>query len=469
MMMLGATLVLLLVAAQTPGKEPFEDVAALVAQLGAARYADREAAAESLERIGRRALEALRGARDSRDPEVRTRAWSLAQKIESALLAQPTRLRLDFQNTPLPDVTHALSVQTGFKIALYPSNLPRWREQRVDLREPGLVDFWKAIDLFCDLAGLQYNANMHGHVGQSEPIFTLTDGASRVVMPVSDHGPFRVSLLSLDYQRHLGYGPSGRMAVAPPVPRPAILEPAPDKAAAPPRPNPMTSVQFSAQLLLAAEPRLTFSHVRPLELAEAIDDGGNSLVPTGDDETIYSRSSGYIGVTTGPVIQLHVPLRRPEVAGERIKKLRGFVPLTISARRPNPLVVPLHSAVGKTFENQEHRLTVHGMRQSPNNHNPMLELSIRANDTDSTADRAEPDGFSDGLQRADPQHLQIEVVDTRGQLIPSFQSGAEAETGRFTLTLTMLPQTSQPKELHYYTLTRASVKVPFEFTDIPMP
>ena len=77
--------------------------------------------------------------------------------------------------------------------------------------------------------------------------------------------------------------------------------------------------------------------------------------------------------------------------------------------------------------------------------------------------------FDDGFQRADPQHLQIEVIDIGGHLIPWFQSGTDAETSRFTLTLTNQTQTSQLKELRYYTLTRASVQIPFEFADIPMP
>ena len=35
---------------------------------------------------------------------------SAPQKIESSLLTQPTRFRLDFQNTPLPEVTKSLSL-----------------------------------------------------------------------------------------------------------------------------------------------------------------------------------------------------------------------------------------------------------------------------------------------------------------------------------------------------------------------
>lgn len=152
-----------------------------------------------------------------------------------------------------------------------------------------------------------------------------------------------------------------------------------------------------------------------------------------------------------------------------IKKLRGFVNLTVSARRPHPLVVPLVNCVGKTFENQENRLTVHDIRPTPTNHNLLVVLSIKANDSAPSSDRPQDDVFSDGFQRADPQHLQIEVIDASGHMVPWFQSGADVETSRFTLTVTNQAQPLQLKELRYYTLTRAAVKIPFEFGDIPMP
>ncbi len=468
-MMLGGTLILLAGLGQVQGGEPSQDVGALVIQLGAARYAEREAAAKELERIGRPALAALRSARDSRDLEVRTRASSLAQKIESLLLTQATRVQIDFDKTPLPEVARSLSLQAGFKIALYPTNLPRWRQQRVNWRSPGPVDFWQAVDQLCDLAGLQYNPSMQGYVGQSEPSFSLTEGTTRVLTPVSDHGPFRVSLLSVDYHRHVGYAPSGPAANVPPPPRPALSQPDLRNQPLQQRLNPVTSVQFSAQLLVAAEPRLALSNVRQPQLVEAVDDLGNSLVPAATVDPFVSRHSGYFGMSTGPVVQLQAPLQRPEAAGERIKKLRGLIALHVSSRRPDPLVVSLASAAGKTFENQDHRLTVHDIHPSPNSHHMLVELSIKAVDPDQSSDHGEVDAFSDSLQRADPQHLQIEVIDAHGQLITWFQSGADVETGRFTLTLTNLPRSSEPKELRYYTLTRAAVTVPFEFTDIPMP
>ena len=100
--------------------------------------------------------------------------------------------------------------------------------------------------------------------------------------------------------------------------------------------NPIASVQFSAQLLVAAEPRLALSNVRQPQLVEAVDDLGNSLVPVAAADPFVSRHSGYFGMTTGPVVQLQAPLQRPESAGEHIKKLRGHRAQRVIASARSP-------------------------------------------------------------------------------------------------------------------------------------
>ena len=90
-------LVALVLLGQLSTSAPQSDPSALVGQLGAARYADREAAAGALERLGRAALPALRAARDHRDPEVRSpglraRAENRERAIDSTH-AGPARLR----------------------------------------------------------------------------------------------------------------------------------------------------------------------------------------------------------------------------------------------------------------------------------------------------------------------------------------------------------------------------------------
>ncbi len=70
--------------------------AELVARLGSTRFAEREAAAESLKRLGDVALPALREARSARDPEIRIRAAKLLEEIEAAtLLKQAGPLRVE--------------------------------------------------------------------------------------------------------------------------------------------------------------------------------------------------------------------------------------------------------------------------------------------------------------------------------------------------------------------------------------
>ena len=61
--MSSAALVLLVVLGQGPRVETTADPAALVRQLGAPRFAERQAAAADLERLGSPALPALRDAR----------------------------------------------------------------------------------------------------------------------------------------------------------------------------------------------------------------------------------------------------------------------------------------------------------------------------------------------------------------------------------------------------------------------
>ncbi len=462
--MLLAKLVLLGMLGQVTGGH--SDPAALTAQLGSRRYAEREAASDALERLGRPALPALRSARNARDPEVRNRAFGLIQKIEDALLTQASSVRLNFDGTTLVDVVGSLSQQTGFKVALSPENLPKWKYQRLTLRQPEPVPFWKAIDQICDAAQLQYNLSMHGAIGAREPMFSLNDGSMRTITPNSDHGPFRVSLLSVDYERHVSYSTVGvgsgfRPQIGNAVPRrPATV--------APPRATPVTVEQFTAQLLVAAEPRLSLSQAGALQVLEAVDDRNNSLLPSGNSGPVYNRFPDYLGVMNGSVVQVQAQLRHPAIAGETIKKLRGAIPLSVSARRPDPLVVPLDGTIGKRFENPDVELTILESRTMPMTHQTVLELSVKPKERGTAMDRPESDAFVDAY-RPDMQRLQLEIIDSRGQMVPSFPSGVDSETSRLTLSVNNLPTSTTLKELRYYSLTRASVTVPFEFKAIPMP
>ena len=94
---------------------------------------------------------------------------------------------------------------------------------------------------------------------------------------------------------------------------------------------------------------------------------------------------------------------------------------------------------------------------------------MKPNERGTSTERGEADAFNDVVHRPETQRLQLEVFDSRDQLVPWFPSGIDSETSHVTLTLANLPHTASLKELRYHTLTRATVNLPFEFSDIPMP
>src|SRR5262249_46049442 len=160
-----------------------------------------EAAASELEQLGGIALPALRAAREQKDPEVRSRAAALIEKIEGTLLTQPTMLRLDSEDQPLPEVLKDLSEQSGIRLTLLPQNAAEWKTRGVTLHEPNRLPFWKAMDRLCEASRLQYNAGINGFPYGRDPVFPLFEGGTRPSAPTFDSGPFRLTVLGLHFQR----------------------------------------------------------------------------------------------------------------------------------------------------------------------------------------------------------------------------------------------------------------------------
>ena len=115
-----AALFLLVALGQSPGSgaSPSDpDPAALVCQLGASRFADRQAAAVALERLGAPALPALQAARESRDMEIKTRAIPFARENRNRPLDPAHLYSPGLRRQALTDLAQSLSRQAGFKVA----------------------------------------------------------------------------------------------------------------------------------------------------------------------------------------------------------------------------------------------------------------------------------------------------------------------------------------------------------------
>ena len=339
---------LLLVQVQPPGTDGDQDPLALVARLGAGIATRTVKRPPRRQHLGRAALPALLAARDSRDLEVRTRASGLIQKIEGALLIEPTRIRLDIDRMPLIDVVRSFSLQAGFKVALSPENLPRWKSTRVTLHMTHAVDFWRAVDQLRDVAGVQYNPGMSGYAGKPSRHSRRPMARFARTRRASDHGPFRVSLLGLHYQRRCQLrrdwwnrraSVSGR------------------------RQTGWTRRGWRRRSVQSGCKRSVFRSFagcgraatflvseRATQVIESVDNRGNLLTPIASDGPAYNRSAGYFGMANGPVMQLQLLCTVPTRLVNRSRSFAGIIPVTISSRKPNPLVVSLIDGVGKAVE-----------------------------------------------------------------------------------------------------------------------
>jgi hypothetical protein len=207
----------------------------------------------------------------------------------------------------------------------------------------------------------------------------------------------------------------------------------------------------------------------PPRLLEARDDLGNSLVfeNSAPPDNVMLRTANYSATSAASILQVRAALQRPENPGATIRVLRGVIPLRLTSRQPEPLVVPLNSSIGKSFENDDVAITIHEIRNDPNSRQRQIELTIQPRSSD-VIPRNDPMEDLNQLPRADRNQQNLEIVAADGQPILWFQTGADLESSRMTLTLAG-PRAGDPKELKYYRLTQTVVEVPFRFEDLPMP
>lgn len=412
-----------------------QPLADLVARLGSPRFSEREGASKALEAKGREALAALRMAREAVDPELRSRAAALVERIESDLVVRPTTLALDFQNRALPEIAKVFAERSGIPTLLDPEAMDVLGGRHVTLEAKEPVPFWTALDRLCQggLLRAEYGSQEtpDGHVVVG---IRLADAGGMVPCPTSDHGPFRVKLVGLHYQRER------RLDQALGAPR--FIE------------------QFQAQIEVMAEPRLLLGQRGNLKLLEAVDDKGNSLLPAGvldvDEQDLGER----LEFNGGTSLNLTLPLHYPREAGQKIAKLRGSLPLALAARKSNPLVVPLANAAGKTFQGDDVALTVHALRTDPNEGDASIELRLRPRDADAVSTLA-----------VELLEHQIEVVDAQGRELPTFAQELDSQGSEARLTLRLGPAegAAAPRQIRFYGLIRANADVPFAFADVDMP
>jgi hypothetical protein len=137
-----------------PSKEAIQS---LVDQLGSEIYGDRESASVKLEKIGLPALDALRVATRSENPEIRDRAIAIAGKIQRFVDSNgrltPKRVKLSYRNELLGTAFNDLKTKTGLNIILDPNRVANpMKRVTCETKE---LPVWEALEAFCEAAELR--------------------------------------------------------------------------------------------------------------------------------------------------------------------------------------------------------------------------------------------------------------------------------------------------------------------------
>jgi hypothetical protein len=480
------------------GWAPDDEPAALVARLGSPRFAEREAAAESLRRLGRVALPALRKAQSGQDLEIRLRASQLRGEIEANTLLEPTMVRLDFHDRPLSEVVEAIGRRAGVSLASgdapsmrhKPQDRPSWPDRRITLEAPGPLPFWEAIDRLCRAGGFRH-IPQHPF-GLDEPFDRLILAPGEASPPKSDAGPFRVELLRIRRERDLDLAPglsaSGRGAM---ILGPSFGFARPGHG---PEVKDVRTSSFFAELLISIEPRLKIVGEASLERLKASDAQGHSVLrePTAEErktELEMLRMNPHLDPQLHPELRFgtgsgrsaptqlrYVRLADSTPPGGRLAELKGVIAVAVMGRLADPIVVPLADVRDRTIENDGVRLTIHEAVVKPRYFDGELELSL---ETEKPAETLRIQGPGIGpLEINRPLDLierEIEILDDHDRPIGwSFlRPPAQGLRGRMRLYVRSPNQGERLEfsklRLRVSTMVGAAMEVPFSFADVPMP
>ncbi len=431
-----ARLILLAVIGGADAREP----AALIVDLASDRPAVRVEAAGVLEELGRPALPALYQARGSDDPELRRQVEPLIDLIERQRLLRATRVRLDFDETPIAAVADDLRAQTGFPVVVGPDESLRAR--RVTLHAPGLVPFWESLDRVAAASGVRHNPGVPFSPALREPtvLLGIADGPP---VPSSDDGPFRFHLVR--FARHREVTP-----VRPPA-------------------DPKSRESLSAEIHVFAEPGLAVSPIGPVLLKEAVDDRGRDL-----------RLDPPVGPAPGRVLPprfeeghaarfaLQIPLKPGAGPGGRLRRLKGRVRVAVIARTGDPIIVPLAGAAGRPFSTAGTTLSVGVVRTVAET--ASFQFAIREEQADGRFARGRALEVG-GYRPPDQVEYHVQLQDDRGRML-WWDAGPlrSAEGGGLETSITVNPSPGgTPARLLYHGVIGAAAMLFFEFHDLPLP
>jgi hypothetical protein len=309
-------------------RSPADRIARLIRQLGSSRFVDRDAATRALDVVGAPALEALKKASRGEDPEIGRRAEELAARIErrleTARLLEPKHVRLSFVDTPVPDAVAELKRQSGYSLQVT-GDPGRLAGRKITL-DTGSVPFWRALELFCQKAGLSERGSLLPGTPEWRVGMEVNAVQARRLTQRSGYAGLGDGFFSLVDVR--------------PTPRPTCVTGAVRFQVVPAN-NTWAAARGPREMLLVlemtAEPRLTWQGALDIRVEKAVDDNGQLLTPVPVPLPAINNEVDIRLVLEGDLLrtesasQVPVRLRQGERPSKELRELRGTVTAQVLA------------------------------------------------------------------------------------------------------------------------------------------
>jgi hypothetical protein len=423
-------LALAIIAAPAFGDE--SGPAELVRLLGSADRAEREEAARTLEELGAAALPALHDAEKAAPGEARSRAAFLARLIEGRQLVRPSLVAVDFDGRPLEEAIRTLAGRSGYTIQLDAGGDAALPRRPIVAQAPSPIPFWEALDRVGRAGHVRHDPGVGIWDRTRVPVLHIADGDP----PSSTlyRGAFRVHLVGLHRRRdrdlgsHPGRGPSSRDVLY--VDLQAFAEPG-------------RFLDFDGM------PRL-----------EAEDDGGRPL-PSPPADAAWSPPRSLSWNVPGAIgaLQWRLPLGLPDPpAMTELPRLRGTLPVIVSATRPDPLVISLDDAPGQSYRHEETTLRLQSIQDAGAQWQVELILTQDPGRITSRDDRA----------RGALRH-RFGFEDRDGHPLSWLPLSENVGPGKETHIRILVSRGERPGRLRFHGLVWSATEIPFEFADVPLP
>jgi hypothetical protein len=403
----------------------------LVALLNSSDRIEREEAARTLEELGAEALPALRSVSPAAPEQVRARALSVARIIEGRLIDRPSMVPVDFDGQTLDEAVRALAARSGFTLKLEVGSDAALPLRSIRVRSSAPIPFWEALDLIGKAGQIRHDPGFKVWDANPSPVLHLVAGTP----PTSTmyRGPFRIHLLSLHRRRDVNLSlERGR--------------------------TPVSSNSLYAEVQAIVEPN-RFVEMNGAPRVEAVDDRGRTLPPPSIDSLQPPQSSngwnvpGAIGL-----LQWRLPLGSPAEDASSLRSLSGTLPIMISSRRPDPLLIRLDEAPGQPHRFEDMTLKFQDIQNTQGQF--QMELVIKP---DQARGPARSGRNSDALRQ------QLVFEDREDHPLTWLMLNEIIGPGGEKKVRVMLSGPQPPVRLRYFGLVRIPVEIPFEFTNILLP